>query len=281
MPIQTSGSRPPFFFVHGELSNALLPSYLGPDQPFYGLEHQSQDGKPALHTRVETIAAHYLEEIREVQPHGPYFLGGYSFGGTVAFEISQQLTRRNAEVACLFMLDSGFPEIWSLSAPRKDPAQEHPSGIPLRAKLTRHLQSLGALGFQDKLSYLLSKVKGKIERTPIWLRKSVCNAHIAVGLPIPRPLRSRYILEIYDDARNAYSPEPYGGRVVYIKTKERPPYHYRHWASLIRGGMTLYEIPGEHSAIRQEPYVRLWAGILKTCLTEAHYALAHRRSNQG
>ena len=281
MPLQTSGSRPPFFFVHGEFSNALLPAYLGPDQPFYGVEHQGQNGKRALHTRVETIAAHYLKEIRSVQPHGPYFLGGYSFGGTLAFEIAQQITRRDEEVAFLFLLDPGFPEIWSLY-PKKDARQDLKDSNSLRAKVSRHLQSFSALGFRDKLTYVLVRVKWKIERTPARLETAwfhtVCNVHIAFGLPIPRSLRSRYILEIYDNARNAYFPEPWRGRVVYVKTEERPPHHYQHWARLIGGGMTLYQVPGEHTTIRQEPYVRPWAGILKTCLTEAQDAAAQRRN---
>ena len=79
--IQKRGSRPPFFWAHGEASDAFLSRYLDADQPLYGLMHQSEDGQPARFTSVEDIAAHYLSEIRSVQPHGPYFLGGYCFGG--------------------------------------------------------------------------------------------------------------------------------------------------------------------------------------------------------
>ena len=68
------------------------------------LEHQSPDGKPALYDRVETIAAHYLDEISTVQPEGLYFLGGYSFGAMVAFEMAQQLKRAGADVALLALL---------------------------------------------------------------------------------------------------------------------------------------------------------------------------------
>ena len=73
VPIQPGGSKPPFFWIHGDSSNAFLPRYLGPDQPFYSLEHQAQDGTRARYTQVETIAAHYLNEIRTVQPKGPVF----------------------------------------------------------------------------------------------------------------------------------------------------------------------------------------------------------------
>ncbi len=137
----------------------------------------------------ETIATHYLEEIQMVKPHGPYFLGGYSFGGTLAFEIAQQLRRQDEEVACLFILDSGFPGPGgSLPSPDSDYRRESKSGVPLHREIFRHLQSLNALGPGEKLVYLMSRVKGKIvDNTPSRLRKifrkAVCNAHIAFGLP--------------------------------------------------------------------------------------------------
>src|SRR5207253_5358650 len=96
--------KPPFFWVHGEASDAFLPRYLGPDQPLYGLRHQSEDGTPARYHTVVDIAAHYLSEIRTVQPQGPYFLGGYCFGAMVAFEMAQQLKNQDEKAAFLVLL---------------------------------------------------------------------------------------------------------------------------------------------------------------------------------
>ena len=285
MPIQTKGSKPPLFWVHGEFSNAFLPSFLGPDQPFYGLEHQGQDGKPALYTRVETIAMHYLEEIQMAQPHGPYFLGGYSFGGTVAFEVAQQLKSRGEEVACLTILDSGFPGLSkSISPPDISPDRDSTSDVV--RQVFRHLQNLTSLGPGEKADYVIARVKEKIlAKTPRLrktLRKAFCGAHIALGRPIPRRLRSQYILDIYDDhARGTYFPRPYQGPVIYIKSEERSPDHYLHWAKVIGGGMALYEVPGEHMAIRREPkYIQHWAGILKSCLTRAQETVSPHRPNR-
>ena len=105
LPIQPKGSKSPFFWIHGDSSDVLLPRYFGPDQPLYALEHQSQDGKPAVHTSVEAIAAHYLQAMRAVQSNGPYFLGGYSFGGIVALEVAQQIKKQGEEVSFLALLD--------------------------------------------------------------------------------------------------------------------------------------------------------------------------------
>ncbi len=113
----TNGSRPPFFWIHGELSDATLPRHLGPDQPVYGLLHQSDDGKPARYKTVESIAAHYLSEIRTIQPKGPYFIGGFCFGGLVAIEIAQQLRAVGDEMAFLVVMDTRHSQnMWTVTS---------------------------------------------------------------------------------------------------------------------------------------------------------------------
>jgi amino acid adenylation domain-containing protein len=111
--IQAGGSKPPFFCVHPGGGNivgyALLARHLGPDQPFYGLQPRRLAGEVVTDVRVEDMAAHYLEEIKRVQPQGPYFLGGRCFGGIIAFEMAQQLLTEGREVALLAILDSGPP----------------------------------------------------------------------------------------------------------------------------------------------------------------------------
>ncbi len=111
--IQPNGSKPPFFCVHGLGGEVLcfreLAKNLGFEQPFYGLQPQGLDGKHPFHTSVEDMAAHYIQEIKIVQPQGPYFLGGYSFGGAVAFEMARQLREKGEEIGILIIIDSCRP----------------------------------------------------------------------------------------------------------------------------------------------------------------------------
>ena len=262
--LQPNGSKPPFFWVHGDSSNALLARYLGPEQPLYGFMHQSQDGKPARYTVVETVAAHYLEEVRTIQPEGPYFLGGYSFGGTVAFEMAQQLRRQREEVALLVLLDSYFPgkEIENITSFRNVL-----TNITLfRDQAHRHLRNLALLGAHEKLAYLLERVKGTIkgkinERTATIsniLKRIRCRVYLALGRPIPPSLRSRYILDIYYQARRNYIPQLYPGRAVYFKSEKLSSYHRLNWDKLIAGGLEVYEVSGHHLDLREEPYIRFW-----------------------
>jgi surfactin synthase thioesterase subunit len=99
VPLYREGSRRPFFFVSphsGEVAGFVeLARHLAPDRPFYALQPQGLDGRTPAHTRVEDMAAHYLEEIRSVQASGPYLLGGRCYGGRVALEMARQV-----EAAC-------------------------------------------------------------------------------------------------------------------------------------------------------------------------------------
>ena len=102
VPIQAGGSKPPFFCVHGGGGNILiyreLARHLGTDYPFYGLQARGLDGADDCLKTIEAMAESYLRELRELQPEGPYYLGGFCMGGQVAFEIAQRLIRDGEQV---------------------------------------------------------------------------------------------------------------------------------------------------------------------------------------
>ena len=110
VPIRTQGNKTPFFCVSGAGSNGLylypLAQALGNDQPFYTLQAVGLDGFTKPHETVEEAAAYYIQAIKQIQPQGPYDLGGHSFGGWVAFEMAQQLQKAGEKVRCLILLDS-------------------------------------------------------------------------------------------------------------------------------------------------------------------------------
>ncbi|NEQ07057.1 MAG: acyltransferase domain-containing protein, partial [Moorea sp. SIO4E2] len=109
VPIQPNGSKPPLFCIHGAGGNILsfrdLARCLGSEQPFYGLQSLGLDGKQTPLTTVEDMARCYLNEIRTIQPKGPYFLSGYCFGGKIALEIAQLLRLDGETVALLALLE--------------------------------------------------------------------------------------------------------------------------------------------------------------------------------
>jgi oxalate---CoA ligase len=273
LPVQPNGSRPPFFWVHGDTSTRFLPRYLGPDQPVYGLEHQSQDGTSARYTTVESIASYYLGEMKKIQPVGPYSLGGFSFGGTLAFEMAQQLKSRGEEVTLLVMLDSHFPG-----------ADVDDSGAPSSlnsAGVRRHLRTLATIGPSERVSYVMVRVRSrfgqKLATTTNKFKAAYCEMLRKAGRPIPLTLLSRYLLRIYVRARRAYRPQQYSGKVVYIKCERRSDYHRAMWEQLVVGGMSCYEIPGGHLDAISTSYGHLWAECLNGWLDAARQSPSSAR----
>ncbi|WP_405784261.1 amino acid adenylation domain-containing protein [Streptomyces sp. NBC_00859] len=112
LPLRTAGSLPPLFCVHpaGGLawSYAGLLPHLDEGRPLYGLQTPNLDGEAPFPESIEAMAAVYVTELRTVQPHGPYHLFGWSFGGNVVQEVAVQLQEAGERVALLTILDA-FP----------------------------------------------------------------------------------------------------------------------------------------------------------------------------
>ncbi|MFV2067962.1 MAG: amino acid adenylation domain-containing protein, partial [Pirellulales bacterium] len=112
VPIHRTGDRPPFFCVHPGGGNGLcylpLALHMGEDQPVYALQAAGLDGRRQPVETVEAMAAEYVTAMRSVQPTGPYALGGWSFGGTVAYEMAHQLVEAGEAIRLLAVIDAGI-----------------------------------------------------------------------------------------------------------------------------------------------------------------------------
>jgi amino acid adenylation domain-containing protein len=277
--IQTDGHSIPFFWVQGRSSDAFLSSYLGPDQPLYGLSHQSMDGKRARYNSVEDIAAHYLREIRTVQPVGPYCLGGYCSGGLFAFEMAQQLLKQGEEVALLFLLEPGLLRQSSVYA--SNPAVKTNSTSlkdqSFYSWIGRHFTNLSHLRFSEKISYVSVRIKGIITYK-VWQTKFMkklkwiaCEAYFSLGLPLPSFLRTFYILDVlYLKASRNYSRLVYPGRIILFLAENGVHPINKDWSNFASGGVEVHVVPeAGHVDVVKEPYVDIWAKHLKTYLDEA------------
>src|SRR5262249_12207807 len=118
--LQSEGRKPPLFCLPGLHGHAFrfrhLVRSLGDDQPVYGLQYPGLDGQTAPLTGVEDMAAELIRHMCHVQPRGPYYLCGYSFGGLVAYEIAQPLTSQGQPVAMLAFFDTLAPDLSARSA---------------------------------------------------------------------------------------------------------------------------------------------------------------------
>jgi thioesterase domain-containing protein len=113
VPISVGGSHRPFFGVHGGAGTSLLyyplAHLLDAEQPFYGLQAVGLYGRETPQTSVREMAARYISELRSVQPQGPYALGGYCFGGLVAYEMAVQLMDAGEKIDLVAMFNAPSP----------------------------------------------------------------------------------------------------------------------------------------------------------------------------
>ncbi|HMU14312.1 MAG TPA: amino acid adenylation domain-containing protein [Flavobacteriales bacterium] len=227
--IQKEGGRIPLFCVHGDEATYFLPRELGNDQPFYGFFHQGEDGHPIPYRTVEDIAAHFISEMREVRPHGPYLLCGFSFGGLVAYEMAQQLTRKGEDVPFLALLDTYAPGLY-IDVTR----DEHRWYWPLRDLVMRRLVR--------------------------W--------HHRRGKILPPKLRHYHIIDTYDKAIRKYAIKPYNGTMLMLKAQDSPGPGHMGWKDLVRGGLRVETTPGDHFNLIKEPHVRTLAKIIERSVSQ-------------
>jgi phthiocerol/phenolphthiocerol synthesis type-I polyketide synthase E len=267
--IQAEGDRPPFFCFHGAGGNVLiyreLAQCLGSDQPVFGLESQGLDGRyPPLRT-VEEMAARYIKEITTAQPHGPYFLGGYCGGGTIAFEAAQQLRALGEGVALLALFDTMN---WS-----RLPKASFGSRLYYSCqRVTFHAANSLRLGSKGKSKFLWGKLRVLRNRLPVWWGMML--GPFGPGAQEGKA-RSRLLGEIWqanDRACTDYVPKPYDG----VVTDFRPMKQYRmfsrpdlKWSQLAQGGENIIVVPVYPAGMLLEPYVRELAALLRRAMDNA------------
>jgi MGT family glycosyltransferase len=174
VPLRAAGSLPAIFFVH-DISGQVL-SYLpladamGGFRAVYALQSRGASGdEPAqadLHSSLESMAADYIREIRTVQPHGPYLLGGHSSGATVAFEMSRQLEAAGDKVACLAVLDAPAPGTFESDPVPQDEAEllvylTRTLAIFFGTEIPLERAELIPLSGEDRLKLTLTRLQAK------------------------------------------------------------------------------------------------------------------------
>lgn len=113
VPIETGGPLRPFYAVPGHNGDVFcfvrLARSMAPQVPFFGLQPPGLEPSVQPITRVEDLAAHFVRELIQHQPDGPYQLGGYCLGGLTAFEMARQLRAMGREVSALVLFGTMSP----------------------------------------------------------------------------------------------------------------------------------------------------------------------------
>jgi thioesterase domain-containing protein len=241
------------------------------DRPLYGLD-QAVDGKTFL-TRVEDLASAYIKELRIVQPAGPYFLGGHSFGGLVAFDMAQQLPRQGEQIPLLVLIDSIHPST-EIRSPGTKSSAAGSVWSWISSRIVLHLRKLIALRPREKARYALYLMKVALNLANYKIKQNFCQAYLASDRPLPAKLRGFYISEtlvgpVYKASAEEYQPTIYRGNLVLIRSEVSAEAPESFWSRLVAGELTVYSVPGNHLSMLDEPNVQFLAHQLKACLEGA------------
>jgi amino acid adenylation domain-containing protein len=270
VPIQPAGLKQPFFCVHPGSGNVLcyltLAQEMGVERPFYGLQdpntladHELQN-ESDFEIPLEQMAARYIEALQTVQPEGPYLLGGWSFGGYVAFEMAQQLRKQGREVALLAILDTG-PMLDNLG--RADDADLlailcEESGLAVKA------QDLRPFSLNEQLSYVSARLKAA--------------QLVPADIPISWTNRSINIFKARIRVMMNYQFNPYSGPITLFRATEADPAIAKAgflsdptmgWGALCTQPVRIHTVPGTHASIGREPHVKVLAAKLSACLEQS------------
>ncbi|MBE9008373.1 amino acid adenylation domain-containing protein [Fortiea sp. LEGE XX443] len=269
VPIQPQGNQQPFFCIHPAGGHVLcyfkLAHYIGNEQPFYGLQAQGFYGDEEPLTSIEEMASLYVKTICEFQTQGSYQVGGWSFGGVVAYEVAQQLKRQGKEVSLLAILDSYVPILLDKQKPIDD--------VYLVGVLSRVFggmfgqdnlvkpNEIQHLSVEEKINYIIDKARqAKIFPPGVERQNNRRILDVLVGT-----LKATY----------AYKRQPYPGKVTVFRAREKhimAPDPTLVWVELFSvmaaEEINIVDVPGNHYTFVLEPHVEVLAQHLKACLDE-------------
>lgn len=236
VPIKSGGYKTPLYIVQSDSWEFVR--YLDPDQPVYGLNYgvgaKTTEDKLKLPESLEELAAHFIEEIIQVQPKGPYFIVGHSNAGLLAYEMAQQLVTQHKTIGLVGLIDT-----WYLNEKQS---------VPARSKLDK-LFHLISLPLKEQLANVQRRVKYSIRQIQLQF--------FTAEHDIPFLDRAMHLYECYE-------PKPYPGKIDYFKCSEHSRLepienHEKKWEELAQDGISVHSIPCSHDVVLKEPHVRYLA----------------------
>ncbi|HZO73994.1 MAG TPA: amino acid adenylation domain-containing protein [Ktedonobacteraceae bacterium] len=275
--IQPQGTKPPFFCIHPAGGSVFcyvnLARYLGPDQPFYGLQAANVSSTGNNAASLEDLAAHYVTVIQAVQPQGPYLLGGWSMGGVVALEIAQQLHRQGHTIALLAVIDSMLVDPQTRTEEieiKVDYTDEEIVREEIRGYHIPVPADFDQLGIEEQKKQVLEKAKEMHLIPPDLVFEQI------------RPIFRK--TKMHQRFAHSYVAQPYPCRIDYFQSSATPggeqaaadpeattpltpaPDHLRLWRQIAQGRIEMHPLPGDHTTMLEEPNVQMLALSLKQCI---------------
>jgi amino acid adenylation domain-containing protein len=265
--LSDGGPNLPLFLIHPIGGNILTYKQLAvrlTGQPVYGLQAQGLDGRSPAASSVESMAAHYIRAMRTVQPEGPYSLGGFSAGGTVAFEMARQLQNSGCEVGFLAIVDSSFePPVWTLLK-NKDVAESYERIVRVLRWNAGYMNRIGARQFARKKVRnfgMSARIAGYVALNAL--------ANLVHGTS---PRWALSVEEAFLHALGKYTAAPFAGDATLLLTFDSGNYNpelVAGWMKLVTGKLDVCRIAARHDDLLNPPQVDDVARQLSESLSRA------------
>lgn len=298
VPLKAGVDHPALFLIHDGDGETLLyrnlAQQLAKQMPVYGVQPLSQAGQPIMHARITDMVNYYIQEIRRVQPDGPYLLGGLCAGGVLAFEIARQLQLQGQSVAMVAIIDAA------------DVEAEEQAGLIANQRLSRLSSTFGEAQHMkphQKAFYLTQKIAQKARNTLLYEAKSraknyrdrwrlkLFQSYLDQNRSLPEFLQNIPVRTVLVHAQEHYVPSAvYQGEVVLFRATQADPsfegtaiddqpYQEKYsdpllgWGRRVTGNVVVYDVPGGHSSMLQEPNVQVMARAMQAYINQS---LVHR-----
>ncbi|WP_337866662.1 amino acid adenylation domain-containing protein [Ignavibacterium sp.] len=253
----------PLFLIHGAEGNVLLyrdlANRLNSNRTIYGLQAKGLDGKKSFNLSIEEMAEEYIQAIKSVQPFGPYNLGGYCMGGSVAYEIAMRLTAGGEKVANVFLLETYNACTLEYNQLKKTRIKEKIENIKF------HFDNVRSLNGKEKIIFVKRKAETAIKRTGARLNKLANN----LGISTTDESSSYFSLtlrDINDKAQIEYSPPKYSGKVILLRPKvsfaTEPDPNFG-WVDFVSGEFRVYNLDVAPRGMLTEPFVKQTSEIIE------------------
>ena len=229
-----------------------LVRHLDPQLPVYGIRAQGVEGEAEPLTTVAEMARVYTAALQALQPHGPYFLGGASFGGTLAYAMAQHLLAQGETVAFLALIDT--PSQGNMPEPLEETADILFYMLKVGQAAALAPETLRAMAEAEQLAFFLQQNNSAfatVDELKIMLK----------------------LFKTNERAMWNYVPPAYPGKLHYFLARERDAFTAQTpaqgWIGLAEHGIEIYTMPGNHLSMNEEPHVQALAKRLEQCLQQS------------
>ena len=263
VPLQPLGNKPPLFLVHTTPGDVLcyggLIYHLGLDQPCYGFQSLGFGCKEESHTHVEEMAAYYVKQLCSIQPSGPYFLGGWCYGGIVAIEMGHQLIAAGQEIAFMALIETPAPAppfsnfnyyLRRIACLLKMKPKQWGNYLGEKVKYYRGIKTANEMRFRR----VEKSESASVEET---------NRHLA---------QLEHVYHTNLDALKFYRARPYPKKIILFNAEEQDPAMVIDplygWPSLA-AKIEVHTVPGNHDTILMEPHAKVLAQKFAACLARS------------